>query len=99
LNLEPPNLIKLDVETHEPQVLEGFGELLNTSMVFLIEVLNDDLGLKLQKFFPSDKFDYWNINDQLGTVRKTESIVKSDFYNYFICSPVQSKVLEETLSK
>jgi hypothetical protein len=47
--LKLPNLVKLDVETHEPQVLEGFGKPLNASMVFLIEVLNDDLGMKVQK--------------------------------------------------
>lgn len=96
-NLELPNLIKLDVETHEPQVLEGFGNILSESMVFLIEVLNDDLGIKVQKYFPPEKFDYWNINDHLGTVRKVEKIVKSDFYNYFVCSPDKSELMKEVL--
>lgn len=97
-NLNLPNLIKLDVETHEPQVLEGFGKLLNESMVFLIEVLNDELGIKVQQYFPAEKYDYWNIDDRLGKVRKTESIGKSDFYNYFICTPEKSALMAEVFS-
>lgn len=88
-----PELVKLDVETYEFEVLKGFGATPFNDCIFLIEILSNELAEKLIPFFPSEKYDYYNINDGLSNVRKTESLEKSDFYNYLICPKKQSEQL------
>jgi len=80
-----PSLVKLDVETYEYEVLKGFGTTPFKDCIFLIEILSNELGEKLIPFFPSEKYDFYNIDDAMSVVRKTESLEKSDFYNYLIC--------------
>jgi FkbM family methyltransferase len=95
--ISAPGLVKMDVETHEPQVLSGFGVFLKLDIVFLIEVLSDEAGMRTQVFFPPSEYDYYNIDDRAKKVRRTVSIGKSDFYNYLICSRAQSSRLGEIL--
>ena len=52
LGLNPPNLVKLDVETYEYEVLNGWGSQFQEEAIFLIEILREDLALKLAEFFP-----------------------------------------------
>src|SRR5690606_1549277 len=47
-NLQSIDLIKIDVETHEAEVLEGFGEYIGVfSPVFLIEILTAKVAVKV----------------------------------------------------
>ena len=80
-----PTLVKLDVETYEYEVLKGFGTTVFKDCIFLIEILSDELAHKLIPFFPSENYDYYNINDADSSVRQTDILGKSDFYNYLIC--------------
>ncbi len=95
--LKSPNLVKLDVETHEYEVLEGFGTHFPNRCIFLIEVLSEDLGLKLMDFFPRATYQFWNINDQKGVIRKVDVLGKSDFYNFLVVPKSQVVVLENLL--
>jgi FkbM family methyltransferase len=79
-----PNLVKLDVETFEPEVLIGFGTSFPHDAVFLIEVLSETNAEKLSKFFSSSKYVYFNIDDAKNTFRKTTVLKKSDFYNCLV---------------
>jgi len=79
-----PNLVKLDVETFEPEVLNGFGTSFPHDAVFLIEVLSDTNAEKLSIFFPSSRYVYYNIDDAKNTFRKTGLLKKSDFYNCLV---------------
>lgn len=88
-----PTLVKLDVETYESEVMEGFAETQFGDCIFLIEILSDDLAQKLISFFPHLKYDFYNINDGDSSVRKTETLEKSDFYNYLICPRELSPLL------
>ena len=88
-----PELVKIDVETHELQVLSGFGYDLSLSSAFLIEVLNDEIATGLNVFFENKGFVYFNINDKDNSLRLTSRIQKSDFWNYFICKPEIAKKL------
>ena len=81
-----PQLIKIDVEAHESEVLSGFGSYISNSMAFLVEVLNENEALKLNNIFQGRSFEFWNIDDLHGRVRRSDTIEKSDYYNYFICS-------------
>jgi hypothetical protein len=81
---ETPDLIKLDVETFEPEVLEGFGNLFPKDSIFLIEILNDSNAERLAGFFPESNYNFFNIDDRKGTFRKILKLEKSDFYNILI---------------
>lgn len=86
-----PDLIKLDVETYEPEVLQGFGSRFPHNSIFLIEVLTDTNANKLSQYFPSEKYDFYNINDATNTFRKTLELEKSDFCNCLVIPKAKSE--------
>ncbi len=92
-NITHIDLIKIDVETHEPEVLEGMaGYLQQFKPTLLIEVLNDDIGSKIQNTIANMDYLYFNI-DELGTPKRVSKIRKSDYYNYLVCSESVAKKL------
>ncbi len=81
------DLIKIDVETHEPEVLEGMGIYLRKfKPTLLIEILNDEIGKKVEQLIQGIDYLYFNIDEQGGTVEEATCITKSKYYNYLICS-------------
>lgn len=93
-NITHIDLIKLDVETHEPEVLEGMGEYLQMyKPTWLIEILNDEVGKKVQELIKDVDYLYFNI-DEIGKPIQVTEIKKSNFYNYLICSPDIAKQLK-----
>jgi len=88
LNLDKVDLIKIDVETHEAEVLDGFKEYLSVyKPTILIEILSDDLGNKIQLLVKDCDYLYYNINEKLGA-RRMQNISKSEGYNYLLCSKI-----------
>lgn len=86
-NIGKIDLVKMDVETHEPNVLDGYRHLLSIHRPdFLIEVLTDEVGTRLQQIFQDLGYYYFNIDDKMGTIRKTDVITKSDYFNYLVCT-------------
>lgn len=80
-------LMKIDVETHEPEVLEGFGRYLNDFLpTILIEILTDDIGKSVERFVKGKNYLYFNIDEATDSIRLVSTITKSDYYNYLICS-------------
>jgi FkbM family methyltransferase len=79
-----PDLVKLDVETFEPEVLRGFGQRFPEKAIFLIEILNESNAVQLKLFFPEISYNFYNIDDHRRIVKRTASLEKSDFYNYLI---------------
>ncbi|MCK6649636.1 MAG: FkbM family methyltransferase [Bacteroidia bacterium] len=85
-NIEKIDLIKIDVETHEPEVLEGFSDYLSIHKpTILIEILNDEIGNKVSALIQGLGYLYFNI-DEKGSPRKVDNITKSDYFNYLLCS-------------
>ena len=82
-----PNLVKIDVETHEPEVLEGFGLNLELVDAFLIEVLNDEAANKLNKLFQNMNFRIFNLNDETFEVFEYDYFRYTGNYNYFVLKP------------
>ncbi len=83
--IERIDLIKIDVETHEPELLEGFGKYLEQfEPTMLIEILDDNIAAKVQGMIKDIPYLYYNINEQKGA-RKMETLSKSDGYNFLIC--------------
>jgi len=90
--LEKIDLIKIDVETHEPEVLEGFKKYIEKfKPTILIEILEDEVGSRVQNLIKDLGYIYFNI-DENKSIRKVDTITKSDYYNYLICTP---KVADE----
>ncbi|MCU0443821.1 MAG: FkbM family methyltransferase [Microscillaceae bacterium] len=81
------DLIKIDVETHEPEVMAGFAKYLaQFRPTLLIEILNEDVAKKVYQAVQNLGYLYFNI-DEKNSIRQTLSLEKSDYYNYLLCSP------------
>jgi len=94
MKLEKIDLIKIDVETHEPEVLAGFGKYLGEfKPTMLIEVLNDEVGEKIEKLVAGNDYLFFNLDEESDSIRRVEKITKSDFYNYLLCSREVAKEL------
>lgn len=69
------DLIKLDVETHEPEVLNGFGRYLKEMKpTFLIEVLNASIGKRLEEYFTPLNYLFFSIDEKNGSVLQASSL-------------------------
>lgn len=84
--IEKIDLLKIDVETHEPKVLEGFIKNISKyKPTFLIEILNDDIASHIYNIVDKHGYLYFNIDENKG-IRKTDKIEKSDSFNYLLCT-------------
>ena len=80
------DLIKIDVETHEAEVLDGYGEFLALHKpTILIEVLNDEIANKITNIVAGLEYLYFDIDEKKGT-NQVKNISKSSSYNYLLCS-------------
>jgi len=87
------DFIKLDVETHEFEVLEGMGVYLQQFKPdLLIEIQNDEIGRKVSELIAGIDYDFFNI-DEAGSIRKTNGLEKSDYFNFLVCKKETTKRL------
>ena len=92
LKIPKIDLIKIDVETHEAEVIEGLGKYIEQfKPAMLVEVLNDKVGQHVEALVSGKGYVYYNLDEKLGTIRQVEHISKSDYYNYLICSEETAK--------
>jgi FkbM family methyltransferase len=91
-NIPRIDLIKIDTETHEPEVLEGYTHYLPMHKPsILIEILNDEIATKIEKIISGMGYLYFNIDEQ-NPPKQVSKLTKSNYYNFFLCS-------EETAQK
>jgi FkbM family methyltransferase len=94
LEIDRLDLIKIDVETHEPQMLKGLGDKLSTFRpTMLVEVLNDDIGRQIETIIKGNDYLYFNIDETNDKVTRVKEITKSDYYNYLLCTEETAKRL------
>lgn len=92
-NISHADLLKIDVETHEVEALEGFGQYLKKFQpTMLIEILNDEVAHGITELIKDIDYVYFNIDEKKG-IRKVEKLSKSDYYNFLICKPETAKHL------
>ena len=78
------DLVKIDVETHELEVLNGMEDYLKRYKPnILIEVLNDEIGNGILKLFTNLDYDFYEISE-MGSVRLVESINVGIGRNYLL---------------
>lgn len=81
------DLMKIDVETHEPEVLQGFKEHLSYFRpALIIEILTDEIGERVARLMDGLNYLYFNIDDTRGSVRRVSALAQSDYFNYLLCS-------------
>ena len=87
-NIKKIDLLKIDVESHEGEVMEGFAKHLHLfKPTFLIEILRNHVGERVQRTLTGLNYLYFNI-DENGDILKVENITRrGNNYNYLICQP------------
>lgn len=94
LNLTRIDIMKIDVETHEPEMLTGMEDYLREwKPVMLIEILTDEVANKVEKIIGGMGYLFFNINEN-GGIRKVSKLEKSDYYNYLLCSAEKAAFLK-----
>ena len=92
-NISNIDLIKIDVETHEPEVIEGYLNNIKQHLPsILIEILNDEVGNKIEHLIKDLPYLYFNIDENSG-IKKVDHILKSDYFNYLLCTEQVAKNL------
>ncbi|GAA4861080.1 hypothetical protein GCM10023332_11390 [Luteimonas vadosa] len=96
--LERVDLIKVDVEGAEPEVLGGMGPYLERFRPsIIVEILNDDVGRRVQERVEGLDYLYFDVNDDLRKgpkgIRRVPEIRKSVCLNYLLIQrPVASSL-------
>lgn len=87
------DLMKIDVETHESEVLSGMEKYLDQFRpAMLIEILNDEVGRNVENLVKDKGYLYYNIDENAG-IKKVDHIYKSDYYNYLLCDRETAKYI------
>jgi len=102
-NIKSIDLMKIDVETHEPEVIEGFQKHLQAFQpTLLVEIIRDAVASSLEEQLSDLDYIYFYINEPFGGVdekiegeayQKVNTLVGGAFGNYLICSPAKAKQL------
>lgn len=88
------DLMKIDVETHEPEVLAGFIDLLRRDRpAMLIEILNDKVAARVEELVHGLGYLYYNIDDVTWPPEKAATLTKSKHFNYLFCQPEAAKAI------
>ena len=90
VGLKHADLVKIDVESHEAEVLEGMGEYLSSMPTLLLEVWNNDVGQRIEQIVR--KYDYLYFRtDEIQPFYLTAHIEKPEssegYVNYLLCTP------------
>jgi FkbM family methyltransferase len=92
--LQKIDLMKIDVETHEPEVLEGMEHYLKLFRpALLIEILEEEIAEKVQKLTEGLGYLYFNIDEDKG-VRQVSKLSRSDYFNFLLCNESVAKDLK-----
>jgi FkbM family methyltransferase len=87
------DLMKIDVETHEPEVLEGFRAHLDAFHPdMLIEVLDDDVAARLNGILAGRRYLYYDIDETAG-LRRIPAVERSSERNILACSAASAAAL------
>jgi len=82
------DLLKIDVETHEPAVLQGFLPILRRDRpTMLIELLTDEVAAQVATLIHGLDYVYFNIDDVTWPPKQVPQLTRSEHFNFLICRP------------
>jgi len=94
-NIKSVDLMKIDVETHEPEVLNGFSEYFATFLpIILIEILNEEVGAKINQYVATYDYACYNIDENKGCLQE-QMIRISNNRNYLLVPRCKISILNE----
>jgi len=81
------DLMKIDVELHEPEVIEGFGSYLNQFRpTIFIEILTEDIANRLNELFRDSTYLFYSLPANSKPIKVSElSAGVEGNWNYLIC--------------
>ncbi|MFH2141735.1 MAG: FkbM family methyltransferase [Bacteroidota bacterium] len=83
------DLMKIDVETHEPEVLEGMGKyLLQMKPTIFIEILNEEVARKVEDLLSSSEYLFFNIDEINAQIIPYNYLCKSKTFNFLFCTRI-----------
>ena len=86
------DLLKMDVELHEPEVLEGMTKTLSMFRPsILLEVHRDDIGVKIQEKLDGLNYLYFDIDEKERKLKKVDEIRHGSYLNFLIIQPEVAK--------
>ena len=69
---------------HEPEAIEGMIKIIKRDKpTILIEILNDDVGKKVESLISSVNYNFYNVNEKSG-LKKVEKLTKSTSFNFLL---------------
>jgi FkbM family methyltransferase len=97
-NISKIDLIKIDVESHEPDVLEGMGEYLPSMRpTILLEIWNNQVGHRVEKLVKGLDYCIY-ATDEKSPFHKVNKITNTDgagsYSNYLLCEESVAKYLK-----
>jgi len=100
MNINMIDLIKIDVELHEPEVFEGMLNTLSNFKPFvLFEVLINDIGVKLKQFLIGLDYEMYHFtkNGKTFNLVKVEDLIgrTNKDWNYFACHKERIRELQQ----
>ena len=96
-NIKSVDLMKIDVESMEHEVLEGYGQLLPKHQpLILLEVLDVELGARIGNMFAANSTRFYYIDEKSGLVT-TEELGTNGRGNYLICPESRADLLNGLL--
>jgi FkbM family methyltransferase len=91
------DLLKIDVEKHEPAVLAGMqGHLAKDRPTLLIEILNREIGAAISKSVDGNGYRCFAIDEQRGPI-ETPALGRSGVQNYLLCAEERWRSFGEVL--
>jgi FkbM family methyltransferase len=94
-NISKVDLIKIDVEMHEPEVIKGMQACLSGGLPsMIIEVLNDDMGRQVSGLLKDYGYMCFSLMEYKQMKQVTVIEVTDEKWNYFFCQPQVAEKLK-----
>jgi len=80
------DLIKIDVEMHEPEVIQGMLKIIHRDQpTIIIEILTDEIGNRIQELLIGQPYKFFAIDETKGLI-PSKNLQKSPSFNFLITS-------------
>ena len=80
------DLIKIDVETFEVEVLDGFSEYIRMyEPIIILEIQNESIGIKIKSIMNITHYSFFNIDEKRGVKVVQKLGVEKENKNFLLC--------------